>query len=308
MYVSGVTTQKVAYKSLTADTTLTFGTNCTVAGGTVSIAVTFGASCDITAVRFAAAVTLGANCNMSGTAVAGALTAGASSTLSGCTLSSTVAPAASCSLSACIITGAVTVSGAGVTLAGCTLASFSSTSLNSHVIQGCTFTGAGSNVTLASSSSCVVKGNIACQVTESGTSDSNRYSDISTASTLTGASSIVTDQDKFAWTSPGALTTTDNALFGRYSPQISTRVRLLEVNVETAPTGATLTVDFRKGTKSTGALGAVIGTVTVAISAFNGTTTVSPAIVLASTEFIVAEITQVGSTIPGSNATMMARP
>ena len=88
--------------------------------------------------------------------------------------------------------------------------------------------------------------------------------------------------------------------------QVTQGVRLLSVEVETAPTGAALLVDFRLGTRATGVLAAAFATVTVAIGAFTGSTTVA-GITIAPTQFLVCEITQVGSTIAGANATMVAR-
>lgn len=285
---------KISGCRFNASGTLTLGDG-TLASASflIGTTITAGADCVFAGCNFqATTLTLGATSKVSGGYVVAAVTAGAATQITGC-----------------LISGAVTAGGSGITVSGCKLTSFTSSTAgrDNHVLQGNTFTGAGNNVTLTDSDGCVVKGNVSCQVVESATSDSNKYSDISTASTLVGASSVVTDADRYAWNSPGTLTTTDNANFARPSPQVSTPIRLLEVNVVTAPTGATITVDFRVGTKSTGALGAVIGTVTVAIGAFTGNTTVSPAVVLASTQFIVPEITQVGSATPGANATMTAR-
>ena len=292
--------------TVSADTTLTFGNGCDLGGCAISSNVTFGTTCNVAGGRVFGNTITGASCNFSGETLDGTLTAGASSTFTACTVTSTAAPAASCLFSSCTIGGAVTVSGASTKFSNCTLVSFSSTSLNSHVIKGCSFSGASNNITLASSSSCQVHGNVGAQVIESGSSDSNTFSSIAAGSTLIGASSQVTDAQKFAWTSPDVLTITDNAFFARIAPQVTQGVRLLSVDVETAPTGAALLVAFRIGTRSTGALAAAFATVTVAIGAFTGSTTVA-GITLAPTQFLVCEITQVGSTIAGANATMVAR-
>ena len=294
--------------TVSADTTLTFGNGCELSACAITSNVTFGTTTNVAGSDVAGDTTTGVSCNFSGGTLGGTLTAGANSTFAGVTVTGTAAPAAACLFSACTIGGAVTVSGAGVKMTGCTLVSFSSTSLNSHVIQGCSFSGGGNNITLASSSSCQVHGNVSAQVVESGSSDSNTYSSIAAGSTLIGASSVVTDAQKFVFVSPGVLTTlaADNATFPRIPVQVTQGVRLLSVEVETAPTGASLLVAFRIGTRSTGALAAAFATVTVTAGSFTGSTSVA-AITIAPTQFLVAEITQVGSVVPGSNMTAVVR-
>ena len=292
--------------AISADTTLTFGNSPEVSACSFSSNAIFGTTANIAGCLFQGTLTTGVSCNLAGCTLSDVATLGAGSTISSSTFASTVAPAASCIFSGCTIAGAVTVSGSGVKMVGCTLVSFSSTSFNSHILEGNSFSGGGNNITLASSSSCQVHGNVSAQVVESGSSDSNTYSSIAAGSTLTGASSVVADAQRFAWTSPDVLTTTDNAFFARIPVQVSQGVRLLSVEVGTAPTGAALLVDFRIGTRSTGALAAAFATVTVAINAFTGSVTVA-GITIAPTQFLVCEITQVGSTIAGANMTAVAR-
>jgi len=153
--------------AVSADTTLTFGNGCDLGGGSITSNVIFGTTTNVAGVRIAGNTTTGTSCDFSGVTIDGTLTAGASSTFAACTITSTAAPAASCLFSSCTIGGAVTVSGASTKFSNCTLVSFSSTSLNSHVIKGCSFSGAGDNITLASSSSCQVHGNTTAQVIES---------------------------------------------------------------------------------------------------------------------------------------------
>lgn len=307
---------------MTMTSTLTLGASSTLSSCTITGNSTTGNTCNLSSCAFAGTLTIGntcnwgggavgnfttgTSCNISGLTVTGTLTAGASSTFAACTITSTAAPAASCSFSGCTIGGAVTVSGASTKFSNCGLVSFSSTSLNSHEIVNCSFSGGGNNITLASSSSCQVHGNVGAQVVESGSSDSNTFSSISASSTLIGASSVVTDAQKFVFTSPGTLTTTDNALFARIPVQVTQGVRLLSVEVETAPTGANLIIEFKIGTRSTGALAAAFATLTLTAGAFTASTTVA-AITITSAQFLVVAITQVGSTIPGSNATIVAR-
>ncbi len=200
---------RVAASSLSG-TTVVFGATCFMSAGTVNGTVTtgnqccfsacqitgnttFGSSCDVSGGTITGTVTTGTSCNMAGVTMGSTLTAGASSTFTACTVSSTAAPAASCLFSGCTIGGAVTVSGASTKFSNCALVSFSSTSLNSHQIVNCSFSGAGNNVTLASSSSCVVTGNVTCQIIESGTSDSNYFTKIASASTIIGPLSVVAD-------------------------------------------------------------------------------------------------------------------
>lgn len=307
---------------MTMTSTLTLGASSTLSSCTITGNSTTGNTCNLSSCAFAGTLTVGntcnwgggavgnfttgTSCNISGLTVTGTLTAGASSTFSACTITSTAAPAASCSFSGCTIGGAVTVSGASTKFSNCGLVSFSSTSLNSHEIVNCSFSGGGNNITLASSSSCQIHGNVGAQVVESGSSDSNTLSSIAAGSTLIGASTVVTDAQKFVFTSPGTLTTTDNALFARIPVQVTQGVRLLSVEVETAPTGANLIIEFKIGTRSTGALAAAFATLTLTAGAFTASTTVA-AITITSAQFLVVAITQVGSTIPGSNATIVAR-
>lgn len=255
---------------------ITFGITGSVLGGLIQCTTT----------------TLGASCELTGvSSIIGALSVGAS-----------------CVITACASTGAITATGAKAKVIGCTFTTFTcaTAGADEHVLTGNTFTGAGNNVTLTDCDGCVVKGNIDCQVIEAASSDSNRYANISATSTIIGASSVIEDAQKFLWTSPDTLTTTDNAFFARIPVQVTTPVRLLSIEVETAPTGADVLVTFRKGTRSTGALAAAFATLTLPAGSFTASTTVA-GITIAPTEFLVVNITQVGSTIAGSSATIVAR-
>jgi hypothetical protein len=97
------------------------------------------------------------------------------------------------------------------------------------------------------------------------------------------------------------VTTTDNVLIP-WLPGRGTDVTSLRCIVKTAPTGASITVDFRRGTIATGALGAVIGTVTITAASFEGTTAIG-ATNIPTTDFLAMEITAVGSIIAGANLT-----
>lgn len=211
-----------------------------------------------------------------------------------------------CRFSNCSIENDVIAAGVQLSISGCNIETFSSSGFSGHTIHGNVFEGGGDTVLLDDTTGCKVSGNVNCQVLESGTSDSNQYANILPTSTLTGASSVVTDAQRFAWVSPDVLTTTDNAFFARIPVQIEQGVRLLSVEVETAPTGASLLVDFRLGTRATGVLAAAFATVTVTAGSFTGSATVA-GITILPTQFLVCEITQVGSVIAGSNLTAVAR-
>lgn len=105
----------------------------------------------------------------------------------------------------------------------------------------------------------------------------------------------------FVFTSPDVLTTTDNTLIP-WLPGRGTSVTTFTCLVKTAPTGAAITVDFRRGTIATGVLGAVLATVTIAAGAFTGSTVIAAA-AIPTTDFLAMEITAVGSTIAGANLT-----
>jgi len=211
-----------------------------------------------------------------------------------------------CRFANCSIENDIIAAGVQLSVVGCNLETFSSDGFNNHIIQGNVFEGGATTVTLDDSSGCVVTGNVNCLVLEAGTANSNQYAGILPTSTLIGALSVVNDAQRFAWASPDVLTITDNAFFARFPVQVEQGIRLLSVEVETAPTGAALLVDFRLGTRATGVLDAAFATVTVAIGAFTGSAVVA-GITILPTQFVVCEITQVGSTIAGANATMVAR-
>lgn len=101
---------------------------------------------------------------------------------------------------------------------------------------------------------------------------------------------------------PGVLTTTDNALILRVSLPRPARIYQLRGTIVTAPTGQAVILDFKKFTVSTGAIGASIGTVTIAAGTFSGISVLAAAVSLAITEGLLMEVTQIGSGVAGSNA------
>ncbi len=105
----------------------------------------------------------------------------------------------------------------------------------------------------------------------------------------------------YVFTSPDVLTITDNALIPAIPGQ-GRPVTTLKAFVKTAPTGASLIVDFKRGTLSTGVVGASIGTVTITAGNFTASTTITADTIL-TTEFLVMEITQIGAGVAGSNLT-----
>lgn len=263
-----------------------------------------------TALTVTGSVVLPPDSKVTTTAISGTtVTVGTTSVISASVLSasSTLTVNATASISSCTLS-AVTAGGARVKIIDCVITSFTSATngVDQHILIGNRFTGAGNNVTLTDCDNCVVKGNVDCQVSETASSDGNRYANISTSSTIIGATSVIEDAQKFVWTSPGVLTTTDNDLFARIPAQVTTPVRLLSIEVETAPTGASVLVTFRKGTRSTGVLAAAFATLTLTAGSFTASTTVA-GITIATTEFLVVNITQVGSVVPGSSATIVAR-
>lgn len=243
------------------------------------------------------------SCEFSGT-----LTASTGSLFSACEFNSAITAAAGAVFTGSLMLAAITASGSNVQVVSCTLLSFTSATagVDGHILKGNVFTGVGNNVTLTDSDDCIVKENISCQVNETATSNNNRFANISTSSTIIGSTSVVEDAQKFVFTSPGVLTTTDNDLFARLPVQVTTPVRLLSIEVQTAPTGASVLVAFRIGTRSTGALAAAFATLTLPAGSFTASTTVA-GITIAATEFLTVEITQVGSGVPGSSATIVAR-
>lgn len=106
----------------------------------------------------------------------------------------------------------------------------------------------------------------------------------------------------FVFTSPSTLTTTDN-MFIPWLPGRGTSVTTAQAQVKTAPTGANINVDLRIGVRATGVLAAAFATVVIAA----GTLTVDlvfGATLVDAAHFLAAEITQVGSTIAGSDLTV----
>ncbi len=309
--VSGAVTagDTCVFKAVTMSSTLSAGDSSVYVGCTFNGAVTAsGNGQKFTGCIFSSTLTLNSSAKVSSSAVTGAVVAGSSCQFTNVSMSSTLSAGASSIYTGCTA-GAVTAAGASVTMVGCTLTTFSSTSLNGHQIKDCIFTGNSTTVTLASSSSCRVGGNVNALVVETGSSDSNTYNSILNTSDIIGASSVITDLPIFSWVKSGDQSTTDDAAWARPSPQVATMVRLIKVTIETAPTGATLIVSLKRGTVATGAIGATLGTATIAIGAFTATATIALADRgLAPTEFIVPDVTQIGSTIPGANITIEVFP
>lgn len=126
-----------------------------------------------------------------------------------------------------------------------------------------------------------------------------------TARLQTGRSAQFPDNGiNFVFSFPGSLTTSDNGNIPRLAPEVPVTVKKCKVIVVTAPTGASLIVLFKKFTLSTGVVGSTIATVTVAAGAFQASTDCD--VDVAITEGICAEISQVGSVVPGSTAAMIA--
>lgn len=109
----------------------------------------------------------------------------------------------------------------------------------------------------------------------------------------------------YSFTSPDVLTITDNALIP-WLPGAGRSISELLGLVKTAPTGASLIIEFFRGTRATGAVGASLGIVTIVAGDFTATTAITPT-VIATTEFVAMTINQIGSVIAGENLTGIAR-
>ncbi len=173
--------------------TLTIDVNSLVASSFLgAVTLTSGTDCIFSACDIqVTTLTLGASSKVSGGSVTGAISAGASTKIDGVS-----------------ITGAVTAGGSAVKLIGCSLASFTSSTAgrDGHVLKGNTFTGAGNNCTLTDCDSCVVEGNIACQVNETASSDSNVFANNTgfSGSTIVGPNDTVDGTKKFGSTGNSA--------------------------------------------------------------------------------------------------------
>ncbi len=121
---------------------------------------------------------------------------------------------------------------------------------------------------------------------------------------LTGEGGGISD---YVWSFPGTINTVNNNQIARLTKGVSVTVDTLDAVIETAPTGASAIFNVRRGTISTGVLGASIGTVTILAGAYSGTTALGTPAVIDPTEFLVMEITQTGSGVPGVTATVFAR-
>lgn len=117
--------------------------------------------------------------------------------------------------------------------------------------------------------------------------------------------SDVSSSRTYVFTSPDVLTITDNALIP-WVPGAGTSISELLGLVKTAPTGASLIIEFFRGTRSTGAVGASLGTVTIVAGGFTASTAITPT-TIATTEFVAMTINQIGSIIAGSNLTGIVR-
>ncbi len=169
--------------------TLAFGTQTLVSNSFLIVGtITFGNESLISNTFFqCTTTTLGTSCEIRGGNFIGALSVGAT-----------------CALIGVISTGAVTVTGAKAKVTDCTFTTFTcaTAGADNHVIKGCTFTGAGNNVTLTDCDGCVISGNITCQVNETASSDANQYDDNTgfSGSTIIGPNSTVNGAKRFGGT------------------------------------------------------------------------------------------------------------
>jgi len=112
-------------------------------------------------------------------------------------------------------------------------------------------------------------------------------------------------KEKLRFGVPGTLNTTENAYIPVVWVDYACVVEKLECMVRTAAAGASIILTFKKITKSTGVLGATVGTVTIAAAAFDASSL--PEVSLTAAEGLVMEVTQVGSVnTEGSNLSGMA--
>lgn len=131
-------------------------------------------------------------------------------------------------------------------------------------------------------------------------------------STIAGSDLVGTAQGPasvmpiFAFSESGNVTTTDNALIP-WVPGQGAPISLFSAVVKTAPTGASIIIDFKVVTMSTGVVGATIATVTIPAGSFYSTTTLGSPVTILTTEALAAEISQVGSIISGANLTAIAQ-
>lgn len=119
-----------------------------------------------------------------------------------------------------------------------------------------------------------------------------------------GGSASVIGQILASWGFPGDLNTSENSYILRKAFPAAVTIGTLVARVLTAPVGSAITITLKKGTIATGVLGATLGTVVIADGAYSGSGTINAAI--ATTEFVVIEITAVGSGTPGATASVDA--
>lgn len=105
--------------------------------------------------------------------------------------------------------------------------------------------------------------------------------------------------NEIIWTFSGSLSTLQNNLIPKYLRSLEGIVEELEVLLQEAPVGSSAIFTFKIN-------GVSIGTVTVAAGATQGSNSITP-YAFGSADVFTVEITQVGSTTPGTTATMIAR-
>jgi hypothetical protein len=108
----------------------------------------------------------------------------------------------------------------------------------------------------------------------------------------------------YVFTSPGDLTTTDNALIPWIIGKGGAPLTTVSVQVKTAPTGTDITIDIKTYDRSTATVIATIGTVTILAGTFKANFLLSPSVLVDTTMVLAAEITQIGSIVPGANLTV----
>lgn len=109
----------------------------------------------------------------------------------------------------------------------------------------------------------------------------------------------------YGFTYPGDLVITNNVAIP-WAPGIGSVVRTLVGVVKTPPAGDDIILTLSIGTLLTGAIDAVLGTVTIADGAYSQTQAITPVFV-GTDRFLQLEITQIGNPTPGANLTALAR-
>jgi hypothetical protein len=114
-----------------------------------------------------------------------------------------------------------------------------------------------------------------------------------------GPDNIFVEAD-FAWSFPGTLVTTQNILFPGLTKKTAVDVQKFDVLVREAPTGTDAIFQVLKN-------GIAIATVTLLAGQTSATVTLGSPVMVATTDVLTAAITQVGGTVPGTTATIIAR-